>query len=526
MKNESLSESMPKLIMTVTIMVLIGALFGTLGYYSGRENATKNTPADVKYQKDQLDKINEKEAKNNKQKDIDLLEKIADWETYENEELGFEFKYPKDSILAENPKFYKSNALHIYINDISEINMPMGFNTDNLLKDRSALENNDPTVNFGFAIADSYEIIDDPEILGKKFTILRQLEVCNVQFTREALIYKDNYLIRLHWQYDNINEIINNNSDYFTTNSASCGNSKVWKDKNNFYKDLVSSKTGAISQKWFNDFDQIISTFKFTDTDETADWKTYRNKEYGFEIILLESWKGYKVFEESWNGTTLDGNSVKYEGPKIIIRNPKWSEDKIWQDVPILIFTKDEWQLIEANNLGIFAAPVAPSKLGENNKYVFALPPRWIGFTDASGQNEAQKIVATFKVLALNKANNLETYNGSKIKFGSAFSFKYSPKIWDLEEINLIHKNLDKCIFSPGVLWRNRLVNVISSENIDLSDYKARKVKIGIKDNVSSIDYYFDSETSTVFSLSMPENKKDKTICEKDAETMLNTIFF
>lgn len=31
-------------------------------------------------------------------------------------------------------------------------------------------------------------------------------------------------------------------------------------------------------------FNTILSTFKFTEKDETADWKTYRNKEYGFEF--------------------------------------------------------------------------------------------------------------------------------------------------------------------------------------------------------------------------------------------------
>ena len=162
---------------------------------------------------------------------------------------------------------------------------------------------------------------------------------------------------------------------------------------------------------------------------DISDWKTYRNEEYGFEIILLESWKGYKVFKESWNGTTLDGNSVKYEGPKIVIRNPKWSEYEIWQDVPVLVFTKDEWQLIEANNLGIFVAPIAPSKLGENNKYVFALPPRWIGFADALGQDEVQKTVETFKALTLDETSDWKTYDNSETNF----TFKY-PKNWEISE--------------------------------------------------------------------------------------------
>ena len=137
-----------------------------------------------------------------------------------------------------------------------------------------------------------------------------------------------------------------------------------------------------------------------------------------------------------------------------------------------------------------------------------------------------ENILSTFKFIDVDKTENLETYNGSETKIGSAFSFKYPSKIWDLEGLNLVRKNLDGCIFSPSVLWRNRLVNVISDEDIILNNYKARKVKTGIKDNASSIDYYFDSETSAVFSLSMPENKRDKTICEKDVEVILDTISF
>ena len=163
---------------------------------------------------------------------------------------------------------------------------------------------------------------------------------------------------------------------------------------------------------------------------DTADWKTYRNEEYGFEIILLDSWAGYSTLTESWNGITLDNNSAKYEGPKIIIRNPNWSDNEIWQDIPILVFTKYEWQLVEQGNLNISAAPVEPEKLGENEKYIFALPPRWIGFSDALGQNEAREIIKTFKAISfsLNETANWKTYRNEKY----GFELKY-PKDWKHE---------------------------------------------------------------------------------------------
>ena len=126
--------------------------------------------------------------------------------------------------------------------------------------------------------------------------------------------------------------------------------------------------------------------------DEKENWKIYTNDKYGFEVTLLDSWKGYEVLTESWKGTSLDGAPKQYQGPQIIIRNPKWSVSKPWQDIPIMVFTKDEWELVEAKNLSVNAAPIGPNKLDENQEYVFALPPRWIGFTDNLEQDKTQEI--------------------------------------------------------------------------------------------------------------------------------------
>ena len=97
------------------------------------------------------------------------------------------------------------------------------------------------------------------------------------------------------------------------------------------------------------------------------------------------------------------------------MRNPNWTGPLSWQDIPIMMFTKDEWQLIEATLLSVSAAPIGPGKLGENGQYVFALPPRWIGFTDALGQDEAREIVKTFK--ALDFMAGWQTYRSEEFGF-------------------------------------------------------------------------------------------------------------
>jgi hypothetical protein len=162
----------------------------------------------------------------------------------------------------------------------------------------------------------------------------------------------------------------------------------------------------------------------------TEDWKTYENKEYGFEIILFDSWKGYSVLEETWNGVTLDGKDTRFKGPQIIIRHPEWTLNHPWQDIPIMVFTNEEWKLVEAKKLNVSAAPIGPRKLDQNQNYVFALPPRWVGFTDNLGQNEATEIIKTFKAFQIKDETAsikiLSPNGGEKLTVGETYNI-----IWD-----------------------------------------------------------------------------------------------
>jgi len=44
--------------------------------------------------------------------------------------------------------------------------------------------------------------------------------------------------------------------------------------------------------------------------------------------------------------------------------------------------------------MAVSAAPIGPAELGRNKSYVFALPPRWIGFwADVKGMDEVQTLM-------------------------------------------------------------------------------------------------------------------------------------
>ena len=144
----------------------------------------------------------------------------------------------------------------------------------------------------------------------------------------------------------------------------------------------------------------LRNSIESPEVNQAAGWKTYTNSEYGFRITFPDSWKGYAVEKKYWDGVRLDSipsEGPDYSGPLFIFKNPKTTSNQAWQDIPIMVFTPDVWKLISEEKVSVSAAPIGPAKIGENSKYVFATPPRWYGFADAIGWQEAIEIVKTFK---------------------------------------------------------------------------------------------------------------------------------
>ncbi|NHM30043.1 hypothetical protein [Neobacillus terrae] len=119
----------------------------------------------------------------------------------------------------------------------------------------------------------------------------------------------------------------------------------------------------------------------------------YENTEYGFSFTLPKSWEGYKVLTDSWDGISSDQQNKLIEHGKILsIRHPDWTEEKPRQDIPIMIFTLNQWSSLSKGEFHIGAAPVGPTMLGQNNEYVFALPARY-NFAFPEGYQEVENIL-------------------------------------------------------------------------------------------------------------------------------------
>ncbi|MBU4338962.1 hypothetical protein KKB43_04785 [Patescibacteria group bacterium] len=93
MKKEQLSASMPKLIMTVSLIVCIGALLGAVGY------AVKNKS--VKIQQPQISPAMEPVAS--------IEDEMKNWQIYSKPELDFTFKYPQGWNVIQD-YFYETAA--------------------------------------------------------------------------------------------------------------------------------------------------------------------------------------------------------------------------------------------------------------------------------------------------------------------------------------------------------------------------------------------------------------------------------
>ncbi|MBC7462780.1 MAG: hypothetical protein H7227_00795, partial [Actinobacteria bacterium] len=110
----------------------------------------------------------------------------------------------------------------------------------------------------------------------------------------------------------------------------------------------------------------------------------------------------YSVVNQKWLGYGATSAQAVTSGPQISLRSPLWTASKPRQDIPIMIFTSHQWNALMAENFHIGAAPILPSLLGHNARYVFALPARY-NFAFLPGYKEVDKILAAKPLTAFAK---------------------------------------------------------------------------------------------------------------------------
>ncbi len=119
----------------------------------------------------------------------------------------------------------------------------------------------------------------------------------------------------------------------------------------------------------------------------------YRNTNLGFRLPLPDSWEGFTVLTETWEGSWIDGSGGdEPQGPMISIVHPDSTTQQPRQNIPIMVFTSEQWDQLQQEEFAVSAAPFPPAELGRNSVYVFGLPPRY-NYAYLEGWEEVEDIL-------------------------------------------------------------------------------------------------------------------------------------
>ena len=160
-------------------------------------------------------------------------DKVADWETYSDSDLGFSFRYPLEWGMPQRDIL--STRTEISFETKLIISTGIYYNQD-LMRNMTVEE-----------LVGTYKNYKD--------------------FKQEEILVGGREATKVSYTSGNNDKII----EVFVAH-----NDRIV---------LISSDI-AID----NLFDQILSTFRFIEGNETADWQTYRDEEYGFKIKYPNNW--------------------------------------------------------------------------------------------------------------------------------------------------------------------------------------------------------------------------------------------
>lgn len=262
---------------------------------------------------------------------------------------------------------------------------------------------------------------------------------------------------------------------------------------------LNQKNTAAINQKdtatdgqQNKNNDTNNPTLPSSSTDSKA--IVYKNTQYGFNFSLPGSWKGFSTVISQWEGLAIGGESgetVVETGPMISIRDPRWTSQTPRQDIPIMVFTLDQWNSLQQGVFHIGAAPVGPSKLGGNNSYVFALPARY-NFAFPAGYKEVETILESRPLQTMQLSPDSTESLLPKImtiaKQGKVINSDFSAKTNTIEDVEKVWGKADKTNWvaaAKGIyatyLNHNVVFGINKGEQIfEVRSYDSRLNKVAI----------------------------------------------
>lgn len=178
--------------------------------------------------------------------------------------LGFSFKIPS-TVYFNSDSNYPN--VTVKTNDLNQYeDKPSGYNLDNALKDQKALNNHETTVKQDWAEEKSISFTSLGSIPAKNFLVFARFITDDVVFNRILIFYYKNHQVIMTYSGDPT--MISSANNYTKTQEYENTQLLVWdlenKKTEQLAVDLQNHKAPQTIQQWYDEFDTIISTFKFT----------------------------------------------------------------------------------------------------------------------------------------------------------------------------------------------------------------------------------------------------------------------
>ena len=123
----------------------------------------------------------------------------------------------------------------------------------------------------------------------------------------------------------------------------------------------------------------------------------YHNAQYDLTFFLPASWRDYSVSVQQLDDerySPTEGRQILVgHTPMITLRHPRWQASTPYQDIPVLAFTRAQWDALHHGKLwpSLFAGGVMV-ELWHNRGFVFAMSNRY-NWGELTGAKEAADIV-------------------------------------------------------------------------------------------------------------------------------------
>lgn len=124
----------------------------------------------------------------------------------------------------------------------------------------------------------------------------------------------------------------------------------------------------------------------------------YHNAQYGLAFFLPAGWRGYSVLSQQWDGETYspatDKTIVVAHGTIITLRHPQWTASSRYQDIPILVFSRAQWDALHQGKLwpSRFAGGTM-DEMWHDRMYVFGMSSRYASDDSLSERKETADII-------------------------------------------------------------------------------------------------------------------------------------